>query len=241
MKFRRRLGLCVAALSSLLAASASAQSLPPPSGVLALSASASVEVARDVLELAFSATRTGKDAANVQNELKQALDIALVEAKKAARPGQVDVRTGNFSLFPQYSNPGPSSNASPSIVGWQGTAELVVEGRDMAAIAALSGRLTTMTVSRVNYRLSREANQAVEGDVAAQAIAAFRLKAQVYARQFGYANAAIREVNVQTSEPPGSPMPMMRMQARPASAMALPVEAGNAAVTATVSGTVQMQ
>ena len=143
---------------------------PPPQGVLGLSANASVEVAKDLLAVTFSTTREGSDANTVQAQLKQALDAALAEAKKAARPGQVDVQTGNFSLYPRYANATGASRA-PAITGWQGSAEVIVEGRDMAAIGQLTGRITTMTIARVAYRLSREASQRVEADVVAEAIA----------------------------------------------------------------------
>jgi predicted secreted protein len=209
---------------------------PPPQGVLSLTASASVEVTKDVLAVTFSTAKEGPDANTVQAQLKQALDAALAEAKKAARPGQVEVQTGAFSLFPRYTNKG-------GINGWQGSAEVIVEGRDMAAIGQLSGRITTMTVARVAYRLSREATQKVEGDIAAEAIARYRTKAGEYARQFGYGSYAVREVNVTTSEPPGGPQPMLRAQASAMSAQgdALSVEPGKAQVSATVSGTVQMK
>ena len=86
----------------------------------------SVEVTKDVLAVTFSTTKEGADANAVQAQLKQALDAALAEAKKSgASPGQVDVQTGAFSLFPRYTNKG-------GISGWQGTAELIVDGRDMA-------------------------------------------------------------------------------------------------------------
>ena len=42
-------------------------------------------------------SREGPDANAIQAQLKTALDTALTEAKKAAQPGQLDVRTGNFS------------------------------------------------------------------------------------------------------------------------------------------------
>ena len=209
---------------------------PPPQGVLSLTASASVEVTKDVLSVTFSTTKEGPDANTVQAQLKQALDAALAEAKKAMRPGQVEVQTGAFSLFPRYTNKG-------GINGWQGSAEVIVDGRDMAAIGQLSGRITTMTVARVAYRLSREATQKVEGEIAAEAISRYRTKATEYAKQFGYGSYAIREVNVTTSEPPGGPQPMMRAQASAMSAQgdALSVEPGKAQVSATVSGTVQMK
>jgi predicted secreted protein len=90
--------------------------------VLSLTASASVEVTKDLLSITFSTTKEGADANAVQAQLKQALDAALAEAKKAARPGQVDVQTGAFSLYPRYAPKG-------GISGWQGSAEIVVDGR----------------------------------------------------------------------------------------------------------------
>ena len=226
-----------ALLSLALIASVPARAdTAPAQGVLGLSASASVEVTKDLLSVTFSTSKEGADANAVQAQLKQALDAALAEAKKAARPGQVDVQTGNFSLYPRYAPKG-------GISGWMGSAEVIVEGRDMAAIGQLSGRITTMTIARVGFRLSREANQKVEGEVAAEAIARYRARAAEYAKQFGYAGYAIREVNVATSEPQQGPIPMLRMQAATASSQgeALSVEPGKALVTATVNGTVQMK
>ena len=235
---KKILPLVAAAVAIVTAGlSAARAETPPPQGVLSLTASATVEVTKDVLAITFSTSKEGPDANAVQAQLKQALDAALAEAKKAAKPGgQVEVQTGAFSLFPRYTNKG-------GISGWQGTAEVIVEGRDMAAIGQLSGRITTMTVARVAYRLSREANQKVEGEVVADAIARYRAKAGDYARQFGYAGYTIREVNVTTSEPPGGPQPMFRAQASAMSAQgdALSVEPGKAQVTATVGGTVQMK
>jgi predicted secreted protein len=231
----------VATAFVVLAVHAAHAQIPPPQGVLGLSASASVEVAKDVLTVTFATTKEGADANLVQAQLKEALDAALVETKKVARPGQLDVQTGNFSIYPRYVN--GTSSAKATIRGWQGMVELIVEGRDMAAIGQLTGRITSLTIARVSYRLSREASQRVESDIAAQAIGAFRAKAALYAKQFGYADHTVREVTVSTSDAQ-APAPMMRMQAAPASAQsgdALSVEPGKALVTATVNGTVQMK
>ncbi|HEV7914227.1 MAG TPA: SIMPL domain-containing protein [Albitalea sp.] len=207
---------------------------PAPSGVVNLSSTAAIDVARDLMSVTLTQTREGADANAVQAALKQALDAALAEAKRVAKPGQVDVQTGNFSLYPRYTNKGVMS-------GWQGAAELVVEGRDMPAIGQLVGRISTMTVARVVQGLSRELREKSEAEVSAQAIARYRAKAADYAKQFGYAGYAIREVNVTASEPPGGPVPMMRAKAMSAQEDAsLPVEAGKAPVAVTVSGSVQM-
>jgi predicted secreted protein len=214
---------------------AAADAPPPPQGVVSLAASASVEVVKDLLAVALSVTREGPDAASVQSQLKQALDAALAEAKKVARPGQLDVQTGTFSIGPRYSNKG-------GITGWQGTAELVIEGRDMQAIGQLTGRISTLTIARVGYNLSREAREKVEGEVAAQAIARYRAKAADYAKQFGYGGYVIREVNVGGGDPVVfASAPMVRSGALATQQESLPVEPGKAVVSISVSGTVQMK
>lgn len=207
----------------------------PPRERLSLSASASTEVTRDVLGIAFSTTKEGSDPAAVQTALKQALDAALAEARKIAKPGQVDVQTGGFSLSPRYA---PKTG---QINGWQGSAELLVEGKDTGSIAQLVGRITTLSVQRVGYSLSKEAREKVEGDVTAQAIARYRAKAADYSRQFGYGGFVIGEVNINADE--AGPRPVfkaVRAMAAPMADEALPTEAGKATVSVTVSGSVQL-
>ena len=214
----------------------SAELLPPPQNVVSLAAQASIEVPRDWLSITLAATREGGDAAQVQTQLRQALDAALGDARKVAKPGQVDVRTGQFSVYPRYAPKG-------GISSWQGTAELVIEGKDIAAISTLAGRLQALAVTRVNQGLSREAREQVEGEVAAQAIARFKARAEAYAKQFGFAGYTIREVSVSGGDLPPTPVPMVRMSAMSAGAMAdtpQPVEGGRATVTMTVSGSIQM-
>jgi len=223
---------------------ASAQTLPPPSNVVSLSASASVEVLNDWLTMAFSTSREGTDANTVQAQLRQALDAALAEARKAAKPGALEVQTGGFQIYPRYAPPNPraiGAAAAGGIVGWQGSAELLVQGRDVQAITQLAGRIQTLTISRLGFTLSREAREKVEGDVTAQAIARFRARADAVTRAFGMGSYSVREVNVSGDE---AALPQVRMRAM-ASATAVnesaqPVEAGKATVTATVSGSVQI-
>ena len=218
-----------------VAAAARAQLPAPPEGVVSLASSASIEVAKDLLSVALSVTRDGPDAGTVQSQLKQALEAALAEARKAARPGQVEVQAGNFSLYPRYSNKG-------AIVGWTGSTELVIEGRDMQAIGQLTGRISTMTIARVGYTLSRELRERSEAEVTAQAIGRYRAKAADYAKLFGYAGYVVREVNVASGEPV-SYAPAMTMRAKAMSVgqdEALPVEPGKGVVSVNVAGTVQL-
>jgi predicted secreted protein len=232
MPWLRRL----AAAPFLIAAGAApAQNIAPPEGVVSLASSASIEITKDLLSVVLSTSREGPDAGTVQSQLKQALDAALAEARKAARPGQLEVQTGNFSLYPRYSNKGV-------VNGWAGSTELGIEGRDMQAIGQLTGRITTLTIARVGYNLSREQREKAEGEVTAQAIARYRAKAADYAKQFGYAGYTLREVNVSAGEAQNFPSPMvMRAKAMSAQAdEALPTEPGKGVVTVNVNGTVQL-
>jgi predicted secreted protein len=233
---KRMLASLTSLACSLASFSASAIAADaPPSGVVNLVSSATLEVPKDWMTVTLSATRDGPEANAVQTALKQALDAALTEARKAAKLGQVELQTGNFSMFPRYAK-------ANTISGWQGTTELVIEGRDMVAIGQLVGRISSLTVARVGYGLSREQREKVEGDVASQAIARFRVKAADYAKQFGYSAFAIREVNVNTEQQAGiQPMQNVRMKSMSASSdESLPVEAGKALVTVSVNGSVQM-
>ena len=234
-RLRALSALLVASFAAFGAGLAHGADVAPPQGVVNLAASASVEVVRDLLSVTLGTTREGADAAAVQSQLKQALDAALTEAKRVAKPGQLEVQTGNFSLAPRYTNKGV-------VNGWQGSAELAVEGRDMQAIGQLTGRITTLTISRVGYNLSRELRERSEGEVSAQAIARYRAKAADYAKQFGYTGYVLREVNVSSTEPPQPRYAPMQMKAMAASSdEALPVEPGKGTVTVSVSGTVQMK
>jgi predicted secreted protein len=229
----RRL-LSIGTLSSVLAAPVMAQMQPPPENVVNLSASATIDVPSDWLTVVFSTTREGPEAGAVQLQLKQALDAALAEARKAARPGLVEVRTGGFTIHPRYNGKGGTS-------GWRGSTELVVEGRDMVAIGALTGRIQTLSIARVQQSLSREAAEKVEAEVTAQAVSGFRAKADQSAKLFGFSGWLLREVHL-NGESPRIKVPVMPMRAAaaPMADEALPVEAGKTSVSASVNGSIQL-
>ena len=209
----------------------------PPQNVLQLSASGTVQVQQDLLVLTLAATKEAADAAGVQTQLKQALDAALAEARRAAQPQQMDVRTGAFGMYPRYGKDG-------KITGWQGRAELVLEGRDFARITATAGKIQTLAISNVAFGLSREARAKVEGEAQTQAIEQFKARAAELAKGFGFSNYSLREVAVNSNEMLPGPRPrMMAAEAKMgmSSDSAVPVEAGKAQVVVNVSGSVQMR
>jgi predicted secreted protein len=190
----------------------------------------------DTLAITLAATREGSEAAEVQSQLTTVVEAALAAARPGARAGQVEVRSGPFSVGPRYAPRG-------GIAGWQGRAEVVIEGRDIAAVSRLAGRIQGLAVARVHFSLSREMRERVEAEVAGQAIARFRDRAQQHAQAFGFSGHVVREVQVGTPEAPAyASMPALRVAASPGrpAEEPVPVEAGRATVTSTVSGSVLM-
>jgi predicted secreted protein len=222
---------CVIALGST---ALWAQTTPPPQNVAQLSANGAVEVQQDLLSITLSTTREGSDATLVQNQLKAALDAALVEAKKSAQAGQMDVRTGNFSLYPRYNKDG-------KISGWQGRTELVLEGKDFPRITATAGKISTLTLGNVGFALSREQRERVESEAQAQAIASFKAKAAEISRNFGFSSYTLREVAINANDQGPVRPRMMAMEAKAADSSPIPVEAGKSTVLVNVSGSVQMK
>ena len=220
---------------ALVAAGACAQAQPVPQNVLQLSATGSVDVQQDMLHMTLSTTREGTDAPTVQGQLKAALEEALAEARKSASPGQMDVRTGNFSLYPRYA-------AAGKMTGWVGTAELVLEGRDFPRITQAAGRIHSMTLGGVGFALSREQRAKVETDAQTQAIERFKAKAAELSKGFGFGGYTLREVSVNSNADSGPIRPRMAALAAAAPAESpVPVEAGKTTVTVTVSGSVQLK
>jgi predicted secreted protein len=225
----------ISACAALTCAGLALADTPPPQNVLQLSATGTVEVQQDLLSMTLSTTRDAPEAATVQSQLKTALDAALAEARKSAQPGQLDVRTGNFTLSPRYTREG-------KINGWQGSTELVLEGRDFPRITQTANRITTLTVGGVGFGLSREQRAQVETEAQSIAIENFKQKAGELAKGFGFAGYTLREVSVNANE--GGPIRprMMAAQAKSFSADApMPVEAGKTSVVVNVSGAVQLK
>lgn len=229
---------CLVCLLALTSWTAQAQLSAPgaPQNLANLSATAGVEAQQDWLSMNLSATREGADASTVQTQLKTALDAALSEARKAAQPGQLEVRTGNFGLYPRHTREG-------KIGSWQGSAEMVIEGRDFARIAALAGRIQSMVMGQISFGLSRELRAKTEQEAQGLAIEQFKTRAGEISRGFGFTGYTLREVSVQANAQ--GPMPRQRIMTMELSKTAgdtpVPVEAGKTLVQVSVSGSIQMK
>jgi predicted secreted protein len=210
-----------------------------PGNVVTLTASATEQVTQDWLTVNLSVTRDAADAAAVQRQLKQILESALTEARKEASPGVLEVRSGSFQVNPRYGKEG-------RIAGWQGSAELILAGRDVGKVAALAGKLPGLVVTQTGYSLSRELREQREASLTAAAIQKFRSRAQEIATQFGFKSYSLREVQVQSAEQGTGRPVLFAMRAKAgmadeALAAPMPTEPGTGELSASVQGSIQLQ
>jgi predicted secreted protein len=210
----------------------------PTTNVVVISASGQLDVPQDWLTMTLTTSRDGSDAATVQSQLRQAVDAALAIAKPQASAKQFEVRTGSFGVYPRHGTNG-------RITGWQGSAELVLEGRDFLKISSTAGKIPSMGVGQVVFSLSREAQQKLESEAQAMAIELFKARASEVAKGFGFSTYTLREVSVSAADQGERPVYGRPMAAQAKMSMSsdapLPVEAGKSQVTVNVSGSIQLR
>lgn len=235
--FRRASWLVALALWT--GAAVQAQTLAEPRNVVQLSSNGSVEVQQDWLVLHLSASREGASAAEVQKQLQKIVDAAMPKLRAQVADEQMQLVSGAFGVYPRHNRDG-------KIASWQGSAELVLQGRDFARITQAAAQAGEMAIAQIGFGLSKQAEAKVQDQAQSEAIAAFKAKAQQLAKEFGFSKYRLREVAVNSNDLQPR---MQAMAASGRSAMskagesydAVPVEAGKAKVTVNVSGSVQLE
>jgi predicted secreted protein len=230
------LALPVASVQAQSAASSPHAAQAALNQVLHLSASAQTEVPQDWLVITLLVQKEGLQAPAVQKQLNAMVSAALAVVIPMARPGALEVKTGEMNVSPRYGRDGKMN-------GWVGSAQLVLQGRDVEQITTLAGRMQDLTVAQIDWRLSPEQKAAAESRIQAEAVAQFQSKAQSLTQQFGFAAYTLREVRVSAQEVgEGSVMPRMAMAQMDApSPMPVPVVAGKSRVVVNISGSLVMR
>ena len=174
---------------------------------------------------------TVEDAVN-QNNTKTS---AVIAALKRAGATDAEVRTANFSIYPQYAY---EQNQSPRLTGYQVSNTVIVTKKDISA----AGKLLQVAVgagvneaSSLNFEVSEPSRGRDEGLRAAFADAKAKaaLLAQAAGRTLGRALVITEGGSV---VPVPRPMPQGRVMAMKAEAVSeVPVETGSNELSYTVS------
>jgi len=204
------------------------------SKVVHLSATASAQVLQDWMVMTLSVQKEGTDPATVQKQIKATMSSALALAQASAQTGSLEVSTGQLSVSPRYGRDGKNN-------GWVGVAELVLQGRDIDGIAALSGRVQGMTISQVQWAVSPELKRQTANRIQGEAVAQFQSQASALAHSFGSTAYDLKEVRVSTQDGAGEPSMRMAAIQMDAASAPMPVQAGSSRVVVNVSGSIQLK
>ncbi len=223
------------AAAALLAAAVPlhAPAAEEPGRLVALSAAASREVAQDLGTVRLALERESADPATLTAQAQSTLDEALQAARSFAK---VEARSGAFRTWPVADRDG-------RITTWRVRAELTLSSRDFAELSRAAGTLATkMPVSSVAFTLSPEARREAEDALLAQAIAAFKARAEAVAQAFGAPRYELFDAQVSASSE--MPPPMMRgaaMMAAETKAAPLPIAGGSTHVEVGVNGRIRLE
>lgn len=217
-------------LVALLAAPLSPPTWAAPL-IVELSAEASRPAANDQLRATLFAEASGATPSEPSAQVSKLIGEALKTAK--AYPA-VKTQSASSATYPIYAKGG-------KIEAWRMRSELTLESGDSAALSELLGKLqATLGVASLVLQPSAETRKQVESAAMVDAIAAFKARAKTIADALGM-TYRIKQLAVSSSGRNAAPLLRANARALAAEAAPMPVEAGEAQVSAMVSGQIEVE
>jgi len=134
----------------------------------------------------------------------------VIAALKRAGVADRDIQTSNVNLNPEYRYP---DNQAPELVGYTATNSVSVRFRDIRNSGKILDALVAQGANQINGpQLTIDQPEAALDEARANAVAAGRARAALYARSLGLRVARIVSVSESGGyavPPPAPPMPMM--------------------------------
>lgn len=230
---RRLLAACAASISLAASGPGEVVGSAHAGPVVQLQVTAMSELPHDEMVVQLAIERTGPTAEKLNDEVLVGLNRALEKAK--AVPG-IRARLGSITTQPEW---GPQGKAT----GWQVRGVMVLEGRDLRATGALAGELSSdMQIAGVSFRLTELARASEQAHLLKQAAAAFNERARATAEAFGFSAFELQKLIIDHGggDQP-RPLQMEMRAAGMASKASVPTDGGDATVTLTVSGSVELK
>jgi predicted secreted protein len=202
---------------------------------LSLSATVSAQYPQDHIQLVFAAQSEADTAAGANEQLIRALNDAR---QRLGKPQGVNISTGSIQTYPVY-----GQKNEPTV--WRGRGELVLESQDIVSASQAADKLTgQLALSSVVFSLSDQARRQEQSRLIERAAQAFRQKAEVTTKAFGYDRYDIESLEIVDSGEMINPRPMMMSRMANADTMSLPaldLQPGQESVSVTVSGSVRLR
>jgi predicted secreted protein len=205
----------------------------PRYNVVELQAEAQRELANDTLMANLFVELNDADPAALANAVNKVTNAALRVGKEF---DSVHVRSGNNQTYPVYAK-------GNVLQGWRARAEIRLESKDFAAASRLIGKLqASMQLGNTAFSVSPEARRSAQNELIAEAIVAFKARAEIVRVALAGRSYKIQHLNVNPgySAPPPR-FAMARTLAAGAPEVAAPdMEGGVSMVTIAVGGAIEV-
>lgn len=207
--------ILAAGLAAPLTAAAQMPPPPPPHAQqrsIDVSGEGSATIAPDMAVISLSVTRMADTAEAALAQNNEAMRKVL-DALKAEGIAERDVQTGDFSIFPRYSDPQTKSDGGapqPQITGYQVTNSLTVRVRDLPKLGGIIDKSVKLGVNQGGQiTFTNHDPKAAYEDARRKAVKDAMEKARTLAEAAGVELGPVLSISENSSRP--EPMPMMRM------------------------------
>ncbi|MCW8976189.1 MAG: SIMPL domain-containing protein [Sedimenticola sp.] len=216
-------------LPLLFSITATADLLPPTYDQVTLSVSAGESVENDTLIATLYAQREGNNPAQLAAQINKDINLAIQTVKQQP---EIKVQTLEYTTNPIYRN--------NTISGWRVRQSIRLESKEATAISQVIGTLQeSIYLGSTQYSVSPELRLQVQDRLTAQAIHAFKARADLVTKEMG--RQGYRMVQMHINENGLSPRPysMQGMALRAEAAPAM--EAGTQRLEVQINGTIELQ
>ncbi|MDB6144050.1 MAG: hypothetical protein JWP80_3094 [Pseudomonas sp.] len=233
--FNLRPAAALLALGVATLVSVPAMADEPRYNQVSVRAEVSQEVPRDLMMVTLYSEAQNNDPAKLAAQVTEALNKAVAQARTVK---DVVIRQGARNSSPIYDDKGQK------ITGWREHAELRLESADFAALSKLTADLLgDLKIGGMDFAISPPTRKTSEDALLKDAVAAFKVRAQLVTDALGGKSYKLVNLNLNTS---GFPQPYMRAPvmmmkaARSDGAPAPDVEAGTSQVSVSADGMIEV-
>jgi predicted secreted protein len=205
---------------------------PDPMNRVTFQVESSRDVANDWIRAVVGITDEDVDSARLADRINATMNRALAAAKAAPA---VRVKSGGYATHPVHQD--------GKLRRWRASHDLVLESADVDAVTALVGKLQSeLQLRSIGFSISPERRRATEDELIADALTAFKARAEIVRENLGASHYEIVQISINAQG--GQPVRPVRMEARAMSAakVAPPaLEGGSSLLSVHVSGTIELE
>ena len=231
---RRRRGWGAVALIALFGAvgTASGADAPDPMNRVNFQVERSRDVANDWIHAVVGITDEDVDSARLADRINATMGRAMAIAETAPA---VRVKSGGYTTRPVHED--------GKLRRWRASQDLVLESSDIDVVTELVGKLQSeLQLRSIRFSISPERRRAIEDELIAEALTAFKARAQIVRENLGASHYEIVQLAINTQGgPPVRPV-FMEARAMSAARVAPPaLKGGTSRLSVHVTGTIELE